>query len=76
MKQQHTPGPWVVKPMAELDSNSLRITTACELEWEICHLCDGIDDNFRETMASNARLIAASPLMLKELKRMRKQPHF
>lgn len=66
---KHTPGPWVVKPMAELDSNSLRITTACKWEWDICHVCDGIDGNIRETMEANARLMAESPELYRKLKK-------
>lgn len=65
-----TPGPWIPQTMEKLDGDNLRVTTACEWEWEICHLCDGINGNIGETMEANARLIAAAPDMYKALQEL------
>jgi hypothetical protein len=58
-----TPGPLILQPMSELDGLGLRITTDCEIEWEVAHLCDGIEGNEGETMEANGHLFCAAPEM-------------
>lgn len=69
-----TPAPWV---MANSDyfneaTNSHLVVKTENDDWEICHLCDGIEGSIGEIMIANGHLIAQAPAMFEELSKMEK----
>ena len=64
---KHTPGPWELDVENEEDAVRRFVVNARQFtigEWQIADMIDGDD----ETRRANARLIAAAPDMLDELK--------
>lgn len=65
-----TPAPWAIAQsdyFNEATNSHLVVKTEGRDEWEICHLCDGINGSIGETMIANGRLIAQAPAMYAKL---------
>lgn len=73
MKHTHTPGPW--KPLKGADGDETRWVVVQNVdggrEYLIATIENGAPGDYLETEGMNARLIAASPIMLDALKAAR-----
>jgi len=69
---KHTPGPWTISDLYLDDSNQPELAIQAVINGKVCHpaaVCLQFP-NMQDMQMANARLIAAAPELLKELKKM------